>query len=73
MNGTKSIFGSVTFYGALVALVAGGLGLLGYHLTDTDQATIVQWLAGVGPLVGGIVAIYGRLTASKQTSISGIM
>ena len=50
----------------LVAMIAGVLSLFGYQLGAGDQAEIVQAASGIAAALGGLIAIYGRLVASKR-------
>lgn len=66
MEEFKSLFASRTVWGGILALLAGLAGLFGYTVTPEDTATLTELLASVGSAVGGIVAIYGRIRASKR-------
>ncbi len=66
MDGFKSILESRTFWGAAVALLAGVLAIFHYSLSADDQAQLVDIIAGVGAAAGGLVAIIGRVLASKK-------
>lgn len=70
---SKSIFASVTFWGAVVAMLAPLLKHFGVQLSADDQASIIGQLATlagmVAQIVGPIVAIWGRLRASKATHL----
>lgn len=66
MNDWKSIFASKTFWGGFVALLGGALGFLGWTLTADDQQALIDLGVGIAASVGGVVAIYGRIKASKK-------
>lgn len=66
MEEFKGLFASRTVWGGILALLAGLAGLFGYTVTAEDTATLTELLASVGSAVGGIVAIYGRIVASKR-------
>ncbi len=66
MDGFKSILASKTFWGAALAIAAGVVGLFGYDLSAADQATLLDYAAGGGAMVGGVIAIVGRVVASKK-------
>lgn len=63
MTSTKSFLASTTIWGGLVAMTAAGLGFLGYTFGVEDQAQVVEWATG---LAGGLIAIVGRVRASKR-------
>ena len=66
----KSIFSSKTFYGAVIAL----LSVLFPHvyanlgITDANAAALVDKIVGG---FGGILAIYGRFSATQSVSLTG--
>ena len=66
MSDVKTLFASKTFWGACVAVLAGALSLFGYQLAAEDQAELVNAVSGIGAAAGGLVAIYGRIVASKR-------
>lgn len=73
MNGTKSALASVGVWGGVIAVITGALGFFGYALSADDAATAATHaqsiydavMAGV-TAVGGLLAIWGRLRATKQ-------
>lgn len=65
MNDTKSWLASKTIWGGLIAVAAAVAGWFGYSLAAGDQATLVDALVSIGGAVGGILAIVGRVMASK--------
>ncbi len=66
MYEVKSLIASKTFWGAFVAVAAGVFGLFGYAVTPEDQVWLVDSIAAVGAIAGGVVAVYGRIKASKR-------
>jgi hypothetical protein len=66
MSEVKSLFSSKTFWGAFVAVLAGALSLFGYELAAADQAELVNAISGIAAAAGGLLAIYGRIVASKR-------
>ncbi len=62
----KSALASKGVWGGIVAVIAGVLGLLGYTLTPADQLDLVGLLSAIVSAVGGIVAIWGRIVATKR-------
>lgn len=72
MDQTKSWYASTTIWGGVVAAVAGMAGIFGYSITPADQAAlsdsigqVVALVTSVSALGGGLLAIWGRVRASK--------
>lgn len=65
MDDFKSLFASRTFWGGVIAVLAGVLGFFGYELAGPDQAALIEAGAAVASAVGGVIAIWGRAKASK--------
>lgn len=65
MYDTKSIWASTTVWGGIVALLAGIAAIFGVTFTEADQATLTEALLGISSAIGGIVAIWGRIRATK--------
>lgn len=72
MEDSKPWYQSRTILGGAVAAVAGGAQLIGYTITPADQVALVDAATQIGmlatsvvSLVGGAVAIWGRIVASK--------
>lgn len=66
MDDTKPWYASSGVWGGIIAVAAPVLGTLHYNVSAADQASLSVAIAAVGGAVGGIVAIVGRVTASKQ-------
>jgi len=66
MNDAKSLLLSRTFWGALTAVLAGILGLFGYVLSPEDANALIDLIAGLAAAAGGLLAIFGRVKASKR-------
>ena len=71
---TKKWYHSLTIWGvALLALCGLVLPLLGKAdvaaILAEENASIVDWLAGLGNVIGGALAIIGRIRAA--TKITG--
>jgi len=66
MEGAKSIFSSKTFWGAILAVAAGILGIFGYKFTPEDQVAVIEIVSAVALGVGSLFAIYGRIKAEKK-------
>ena len=52
MYDVKSIFASKTIWG--------------YSISPADQAQIVELITGIGGAIGSVIAIYGRIVATKK-------
>lgn len=66
LTGIKNLLSSKTIWGALLAVAAGGLSLAGYTISAEDQASLTELVSGAGATIGGILALYGRIKASKR-------
>jgi len=66
MDGIKSLLASKTFWGAALAVVAGILSLFGFEFGAADQGAVIDSGYNIAGIVGGILAIYGRIVASKK-------
>lgn len=62
---TKSLLMSKTFWGAIIAIVASLAGFAGYTFGAEDQKALVEVITTVGTAVGGLLAIFGRVKATK--------
>jgi hypothetical protein len=65
MTEAKSLFASKTFWGAIIAIAASLAGMAGYTFGEADQQALVEIITTVGTSVGGLLAIYGRVKATK--------
>ena len=52
--------------GGIVSLVSVGLGFAGYTLSETDKELLIVTAMGIGGMAGSLVAIVGRLKATKK-------
>ena len=66
MNEFKTLTQSKTFWGAVVAVGGAALTLGHYSLSSADAAQAVDLLSGIASAVGGLVAIYGRVVATRK-------
>jgi len=66
MDQWKTWVASKAVWGGVVAVAGGALGLGRYTLTPADAAHAVDLISGIVSAVGGLVAIYGRVVASKK-------
>jgi uncharacterized membrane protein HdeD (DUF308 family) len=53
-------------WGAVVTLGGAALTLGHYALTPADAALAVDLLSGIAGAIGGLIAIYGRVVATKK-------
>lgn len=72
MTDFKSIFASKTFWGVIVALIATGAAKL-YHvnISADDQSQIVNGIIDAVQFAASAVAIWGRIAATKQVTLTG--
>ncbi len=61
----KPWYQSKTVWGALIAIAAPLLGHAGLQVGGAEQAEIADALTTLAGTVGGLLALYGRLTATK--------
>ena len=61
----KPWYQSKTIWGGVIAAVAAGLGLAGLELGADDQQRLVEIAVSIAGMVGAVLAIYGRMRASK--------
>ena len=66
MTNVKPWYQSKTIIGAVVTVLAMILTAFGYGIGAEDQAALVDYAVSLGGVVGGLLAIYGRLKASKD-------
>ena len=66
MESVKGLLASKTVWGGLLALGAGLASIAGYTITAEDTAQLSELLAGIGSAIGGFVAIFGRIVATKK-------
>jgi hypothetical protein len=66
MDETKQWYLSKTVWGALIAIIASLLPAMGMQLDADAQGQLADNLVSLAGAFGGLVAIYGRLTAEKR-------
>lgn len=67
MDGIKGFLQSRTIWGATVAIVAAVLDALGVaRIDDGTQNEIIGLVLKAGEIVGAVVAIWGRVVATKR-------
>jgi 2-methylisocitrate lyase-like PEP mutase family enzyme len=65
MTGAKSIFASKGVWGGAIAVLAGMAGFFGFAVTSSDTSEITSHIDSILAAVGGLLAVYGRITANK--------
>lgn len=63
---SKKWYQSKTVIGSVVTLIAMVLGIFGFGIGAEDQVALVNIIVGAGGFLGTILAIYGRVKASKK-------
>ena len=66
MDEMKQWYLSKTVWGALIAIAAGLLQAAGIDLSPATRSDIADNIVSLAGAIGGLVAIYGRLTAEKR-------
>ncbi|MDA0338132.1 MAG: hypothetical protein O2782_23420 [bacterium] len=66
MYDEKAWYQSRTVWGGLIAVLAAVAGAFGFSIGGEDQAALVEAVAAVAGAAGGIVAIWGRVKATKS-------
>lgn len=66
MTDLKKWYMSRTVWGAAIAILASLANLLGLDVAPDDEAQLVDAVTALVAAVGGIVAIYGRVSARKR-------
>jgi hypothetical protein len=67
MDNSKTWYQSKTVWGALIAIGASLLQMTGKEIAAGDQNALAEAIVSLAGALGGIFAIYGRLSA--KTSI----
>ncbi|WFS01760.1 hypothetical protein [Rhizobium tumorigenes] len=70
MEDEKHWYFSKTIWGALLAIGSSVLQMKGLQLGAADQATIVNSAVSIAGAVGGLLAVYGRISASTAIKAS---
>ena len=66
MEETKQWYLSKTVWGALVAILASVLHAGGFELGSAAQNELADGIVALVGAIGGLLAIYGRLSADKR-------
>jgi len=65
MDETKVWWQSLTLWGAIITVLAAVAGIFGFTIDIQTQKEIVEYIMVGGSAVGGLMAAYGRIRASK--------
>lgn len=66
MTDIKPWWQSKTLWGAIVTIGSAALGLAGLELGETDREALIELLTSLGAAIGGVIAIFGRVTAKSR-------
>lgn len=66
MDDMKQWYVSKTVWGGLIAILASLMQAAGVELDPTIQGDMADNAVALAGAIGGLVAIYGRLTAEKR-------
>ena len=53
-------------WGGIVALISAGAGALHYSVSPADAANAVELFSSIATGIGSLIAIYGRIVATKK-------
>ena len=65
MTETIKWWQSKTILGSIVAVLAGVGSIVGLNLDASLQSQLVELVIGASSVIGGAIAVYGRMTAKK--------
>jgi hypothetical protein len=66
MNDSKQWYESKTVWGALVAILASLMQAAGVHFDVAGQDQLADSLVAISGALGGLIALYGRMSADKR-------
>ncbi|CAN7187661.1 hypothetical protein D3C87_1801580 [compost metagenome] len=66
MNDLKTWYMSKTVWGGVVAILASCANLLGLEVAPDDERGVVDGLTALAAAVGGLIAIWGRISARSR-------
>lgn len=66
MTDIKPWWKSKTLWGAIVTIGSAALGLAGLELGETDREALIDLMTSLGAAIGGVIAIFGRVTAKSR-------
>lgn len=71
MTDTKTLLRSRAVWGAAIAIAAGLAGVFGWTVDEASQAATLELVEGAAALVGGALALWGRVRATKRIGGGG--
>jgi hypothetical protein len=66
MENSKAWYQSKTVWGGLIAIGASLLQITGNEISQSDQNALAEAIVSLAGALGGIFAIYGRLSAKSS-------
>jgi len=66
MSELKNWYFSKTVWGAAIAILASCANLLGLSISAGDQQGLTEHVSAIAAAAGGVIAIWGRISASKK-------
>lgn len=66
MEQTKKWYQSKTIWGSIITILSIVAGVAGYQIDPSMQQELVNDFAGIGAIVGSLIAVYGRITANAK-------
>ena len=69
MNNFKGVLSSKGVWGGVIVVLSALLGMFGYTIGLEDQQALTDAVSQIGAMVGGLLAIYGRVTATKRIDL----
>ncbi len=66
MTEFKSLLASRGVWGAAIAIAAGVASLFGYVVDAASQEEALRLAEGAAAVAGGLLALWGRLAATKR-------
>ena len=66
MTDIKPWWQSKTLWGAIVTIGSSALGLTGLDVGETDREALIELMTALGAAIGGLIAIFGRITAKNR-------
>lgn len=66
MNDVKHWLASKTVWGGIIVVAATIAGFLGFTVDEADKTTLLGYVDQIVVIGGGLLAIFGRIYASKK-------